>query len=215
MNAIFESLKIDLNRVRKLLKMMEGLKKFAALAPDSGDSSGDFVSHTIELQQGVIDAHTDMVVISGTLVLYLAGRFESFVRDCFEELCDKIANRCQKFQFLPKEMRENLILKTAEVMANPRRYGHAEMGVQSFVITLASNLEDKPCSGAINSKCLSITNENMRADIAEDLFGRIGAKNLWKHVSQQSSVKTYFESQQEDFVAKQVRARLDEFMIIS
>lgn len=182
-----------------------------------GSGDDGFIKHAIELQKGVIESHTDMVVISGTLVLYLAGRFESFVRDSFEELCDKVANRCQKFQLLPKEMKENLVRMTAEVMANPRRYGHGDMGVKSFVITLASNLEDIPCcggSGAINSKCLSITNENMRAEIVEELFARIGAKQLWKQVSQQAAIKTYFESLLEDFVAKQVKSKLDELMVI-
>jgi len=64
-----------------------------------------------------------MPILNGVLLLYLAGRFENFVRQIFEDLADAVASDRKEFSELPKAMRENLVLYTAEIMQNPRKYG--------------------------------------------------------------------------------------------
>ncbi|MDU1036990.1 MAG: hypothetical protein E7A30_12660, partial [Staphylococcus sp.] len=64
--------------------------------------------------------HSNLTILNNTLLLFIAGRFESFVRDTFEELCKNIVAMTDKFAYLPKEMRENLIKYTSEIISNPR-----------------------------------------------------------------------------------------------
>jgi Asp-tRNA(Asn)/Glu-tRNA(Gln) amidotransferase B subunit len=101
---------------------------------------------------------------------------------------------------------------TAEVMISPRKYGHAEGGVKSFVQTLANNLADKEKLEAVNSKCLSITNENMKAEVLGDLFKRIGAKDIWEHIGRQARILALFETRDATQATSKARTILDEFM---
>src|SRR5947207_6445581 len=112
-----------------------------------------------------------MPILTGTLLLYLAGRLENFVKETFEDLCDGLVSECGDFTHLPKPMQENLVRFTAEVIASPRKFGHAENGVIAFVNTLADNLNRRPLNG-VNSKCLSITTENMWPDTLNEMFVR-------------------------------------------
>jgi hypothetical protein len=133
-----------------------------------------------------------MPILNGVLLLYLAGRFENFVRQVFEDLVDTVASDRSEFSKLPKVMRENLVRFTAEIMQNPRKYGHAEKGVASFVGILSENLGGSLKSG-VNSKCLSVTLENMRPDILGDIFNRIGAEKIWERLGHQAQVQLHFE----------------------
>lgn len=160
---------------------------------DEADASLD-ISKIISLQDSAKENHSNLVVLNGTLLLFIAGRFESFVRETFEEFCKNIVIRANRFNDLPKEMRDNLIKFTSDVISNPRKYGHAEGGVKSFVKILSKNLIDDEDLSEVNHQCLSITHENMRPAILTDLFGRVGVKNIWEKISQQSQMQVYFET---------------------
>ncbi|WP_422528513.1 HEPN domain-containing protein [Serratia fonticola] len=138
--------------------------------------------------------HSNLVILNSTLLLFIVGRFESFVRETFEEFCKNIVIRANKFSQLPKDMRDNLIRYTSDVISNPRKYGHAENGVKSFVRILSKNLTDEEDLEEVNHQCLSITHDNMRPDIFNDLFKRVGVKNIWEKISQQSEMQVHFQT---------------------
>jgi hypothetical protein len=108
-------------------------------------------------------------------------------------------------------MRENLILKTAEVIASPRKFGHAENGVAAFVSILSENLSGQPLT-RVNSKCLSITSENMRPDVLGDMFSRIGVKSVWEKIGQQLAVQQFFGVDMADRATLQAKNLLTEIM---
>jgi hypothetical protein len=155
--------------------------------------------------------HSNLVILNGTLLLFITGRFESFVRETFEEYCKNLTERVEKYSELPKEMKEGLIKYTSEVISNPRRYGHAENGVKSFVRIMHNNLHDET-PVEINYKCLSITSENMRPDVLSDLFKRAGVKNLWDKLAQQSKFQLFWGSNDVNSVRKQSEAYLNSLM---
>jgi hypothetical protein len=152
-----------------------------------------------------------MPILNGVLLLYLAGRFENYVRELFEDLSDTLALGCTTFSHQPKAKQVNLVKYTAEVMANPRKYGHAENGVASFVRTLANNLDEQPLSG-VNSKCLSITSENMWPDTLADMFARIGVKQIWEKIGEQARVQQFWQVDQSDKATRASRKFLTDFM---
>ncbi|HBM3186953.1 TPA: hypothetical protein LVM22_003264 [Klebsiella oxytoca] len=155
--------------------------------------------------------HSNLVILNGTLLLFITGRFESFVRETFEEYCKNLTERVDRYTELPKEMREGLIKYTSEVISNPRRYGHAENGVKSFVRIMHNNLHDET-PVEINYKCLSITSENMRPDVLSDLFKRAGVKNLWEKLSQQSKFQLFWGTNDISSVRRQSEAYLNSLM---
>ncbi|CAI2520502.1 Uncharacterised protein [Serratia ficaria] len=157
--------------------------------------------------------HSNLVILNGTLLLFITGRFESFVRETFEEYCKNLTERVKKFSELPKDMRENLIKYTSDVISNPRRYGHAENGVKNFVKIMYDNLHDN-APIEINYKCLSITSENMRPDTLADLFKRAGVKNIWERLAQQSKLQVHWGSGDIQSVRKQSETYLNSLMEI-
>jgi HEPN superfamily RiboL-PSP-like protein len=212
-DLVLDDFKSDLNRLKKLLSFMEMVRSFTAInVPDiAGD---DFTERSKGLHASSKDCHGDFLILSGAMVLYLGGRFEFFVRERFEEACDDIAGKCVRFLNLPKPMQDNLIKLTAEVMLSPRKYGHGEKGVESFVKNLAANMSADNGLADINRKCLSITTDNMRPDVVRDLFKRIGLDDIWKSVGEQAAVKAHFALAQSEAASAKTREYLNEVMDI-
>ena len=154
MDLLLKEFQDDLERVKKLLVFIKTLQTYAGTTPSAGATAE---THNVHTQS--VACHADLTILVGTMILYLGGRFEHFVRTEFEEMCDTIAVRCNSYDRLPKEMRQTLIVRTAEVMSNPRKYGHADKGVEAFIKNLAENMNDRTQLRAINSACLSITYE--------------------------------------------------------
>ena len=201
----------DIARIEKLLEFLDRCRHMPPCAAGAPTSDAE-VSWSRELQTASAGCKADFVILAGTLILYLAGRFEYFVRMTFEDLCSGIAQQCKAFRDLPREMRKSLIVYTAEVMLNPARFGHGEEGVKSFVRNLSQNVTDSERLSEINSQCLSITTENMRSATVEALFQRIGAKELWKRVGEQAKIQVFFMSSDAKKAEADAKRKIDELM---
>jgi hypothetical protein len=212
MNLVLQDFIVDLDRLRRMLALAERLSAFPSFEcePDV-ITSEPLKGAVIHLHAATEESHPDMPILNGVLLLYLAGRFENFVREVFEDLCDQLAGECAEFSHLPKQMQENLIKYTADVIASPRKYGHADNGVVAFVSTLADNLNGRPLNG-VNSKCLSITLENMWPDTVGEIFGRIGANKVWERLGQQAVLQIFFQVDKPDRATSEARKFLTRFM---
>jgi hypothetical protein len=212
MNPVFQDFSLDLERLKKILALAESTGKLRLHVFDPAMvSDNDLRATIVSLHAASQNAHAEMPIFNGVLLLYLAGRFENYVREIFEDLVNTLADECAEFAQLPKPMRENLVIYTAEVIANPRKYGHAENGAAAFVRTLADNLSGQPLT-AVNSKCLSITSENMRPDVLADLFGRIGIKEVWEKIGHQAQVQQFFAVDQSEKATSLAKSFLKDFM---
>lgn len=200
----------SLRKIESLLMLTDSIKEFSAV------SIPDLVENQVLVNLSAVskDNRLNLPVLNGTLLLYISGQFEIFVKSTFEELCTNIAQKAERFSHLPKEMRENLIKYTAEVISNPRKYGHADLGVRAFVKVLSDNLSDESELNAINSSCISITNENMRPQILADLFKRVGVKNVWEKISEQAKMQMFFETHDSAVARKKAEALLNEVMTV-
>jgi len=103
---------------------------------------------------------------------------------------------------------------TAEVIAHPKKYGQEEIEIRALVKNLLINLSDDSKLEGINSECLSLTYENMRADTLDDLFKRIGAKGVWDILGQQARIMALFETRDGVQARKDARNLLNTFMDI-
>ncbi|WDF75787.1 HEPN domain-containing protein [Mucilaginibacter sp. KACC 22773] len=213
MSLLFNEFKGDLEHLRKLLVLTENVKLFtsSSFAPNAAIANDNFINKGLQIQTLGREANIGLTFVPGTLVLYLAGRFEYFVRSIFEDLAAGIADKCLKFDNLPKDFKENLFSFTADVMKNPRKYGHAENGRNSFINTLSDNIKGLNIT-SVNIKCISITTENMRPTILAELFARIGAKEVWTKVGQHPKMQIFFETSDTGLATNEAKKQLDQFM---
>jgi hypothetical protein len=199
-------------RVEKLITLLEAVRTFHAIPLPIPPLTDAFSVKAAEIHSLATQSHPDLAVSTGTLILYVGGRFESFVRAQFEDLCERIASKKKSFDQLPREMRNNLLKFTAEVVSNPRKYGHGDKGAENFMRVLALNLSDKSKLESINTQCLSVTHENMREETFKDLFERIGIKDIWLKIGNQAEVMTFFETADAGEAKNKATSYLNTFM---
>jgi hypothetical protein len=212
MNFVLQDFILDLQRLKRMIDLSSQLRSFPAIDLNPAGIQEDLVKDTVtKLHALARESHSDIPILNGVLLLYLAGRFENFVREIFEDLCDSLASQFTEFAHLPKQMQENLVRFTADVIANPRKYGHADNGVIAFVKILSDNLSGVPLSG-VNSKCLSITTENMWPDTISEIFSRIGASKVWERIGQQANVQVLFQIDQPEKATREAKKTLTELM---
>lgn len=214
LDSPLSELRSDLDRLRQLLALTKGLRTFAANDPPATNGDGEFGDASRSIRTGIRAASADLPVVSGTLLLYLAGRFEHFVRLSFQSLSEAMASKCQRFDDLPEKMRVNLRTLTAEVNLNPRKFGFEELEALGFLSALAANLTATAGIGSINSSCLSITQNNMVPGILADVYGRIGLAKIWSELGKQAALKTHFATATDADAEKEAKARLEDLMTI-
>jgi hypothetical protein len=214
MEPIIQDFEADLDRITDQLDFIDLVHQFTACLPNDDDLNATtaFFREAIAVHERARCVQASLTVASGTLILYTCGRFETMARTLFEDLCQRLVGRAGHFARLPKMMRENLPIFTAKVISEPRKYNHAENGVRSFVAVLAENLAVNAQVQRVNHECLSLTEANMRANVLAELFGRIGATNLWSDLSSQAQLKTYFEERDNGKVESSARRKLNMLM---
>ena len=202
----------DLDRLEALVCLVRALRAFGSVDTPPVGKGGEFETAARDLRDSIRGLNADLPVLSGTLVLYLAGRFEHFVRASFQGICDGMAAKCQTFQQLPERMRDNLRLLTAEVSLSPAKYGFDPVQARGFLVTFADKVRASDGVGSINSACLAITQNNMAPGVLSDLYKRIGIGGLWADLSKQASLKTYFEVDKDAYAEREAKAQLEELM---
>lgn len=214
MDPIINDFDSDLNKICHQLDFIDAVKKFSGGMYSGSEevAESEFESAALAILEEAKKNHTNFPVVCGTLVLYTCGRFEAMIKTLLEDLCQRLATKAVRYANLPKKMRENLIVFTAKVIAEPRKYGHGDGAVRSFVATLAANLEAGALLSDINYQCLSITDSNLKADVLDNLFSRVGADKIWKNISEQASMKTFFQESDASKVETQARKKLDGLM---
>jgi hypothetical protein len=214
MDPIVRDFEADLDKILGQLDFVEVVRKFTSCTTDQTELSATdaFVKEAIIVHEGAKRINANLPLANGTLILYTCGRFEAMTRTLFEDLCQRLVKQAGHFARLPKKMRENLPVYTAKVISEPRKYGHAENGVRAFVTTLAANLASEASVAKVNHECLSITEGNMRADVLADLFARVGGADIWSQVSEQASLKTYFQEAESAKVENKARRKLNDLM---
>lgn len=200
----------DLNHIKGMVNLKDIMEDVGCIKIES-DFDEKKYSKFIELQQKSLETKVSLKMIPGIIVPYLGGRFENFVRNVFEDLSLTIASSVNEYKELPRDMRENLVSYTAEVISKPRKYGHAERGVESFIKILSRNISENDLS-SINTACLSITYENMRPDVLKSLFDRIGMKDVWKGISEQFELKLFLGQTESNDTKNLAEKHLREFM---
>ncbi|MET8140813.1 HEPN domain-containing protein [Sphaerisporangium sp. NPDC005288] len=217
LTAILDDFKSDLNRVRDLLSLIKNFRTFGASTPPL-----EIVTETIAWKEAMVlkesapNLRTDLPIMSGSMVLYLCGRLEYFVRQIVENIGDEIAAAVANYEALPKGMRDELRRRTLDIVKTPTKYGFQSTEADLALIALAKNLDNSVASGSgsisIASKILSVTESNMRPSVLQDVMKRVDFSDVWRELGKQAKLKEFLQESEDKECSSAAAKRLDRLM---
>lgn len=213
LDQVFSDFKADVERAEHLLSLVKSFREFGASSPPSASASPNASWPTaISLHEASKLRRTDLPVLSGSLQLYLAGRFEYCIRQVVEVIADEIGNRATKYMDLPEVIRGELKSRTVEIVQNPRRYGYDEGQADALLSELVSSKATTKSPVTISSSVLTITDSNMKDRVLSDILKRVGMLDFWSNVGKQVTMKLELEQTTDGETTKEAQARLNAIM---
>lgn len=213
LDPVLRDFKTDVERAEHLLSLIKTFREFgASTPPDRNPGDADLWPTATALHDASKLRRTDLPVLSGSLQLYLAGRFEYCIRQVVEVVADEVAARAEKFSDLPDSIRNELKAKTLEIAQNPRRFGYDEGQTDALLQALVTS---KGCTSTpvpISSSVLSLTDSNMKDRVLSELLKRVGMQEFWRDVGKQTSVKLILEKSTDGQTTAEAQARLNAIM---
>ena len=206
--AALDDFEKDIGRVEQLLRLIYTFRDFAGQA-------AELSGHAQDLYEVAQNARTDLPILSGSLLLYLCGRFEYFVRELVGTIVDDLVDKAATYEELPIALRKEVLTRTLQINLNPSKYNHNAPSASALAAQLANNLSsrsDGSTSIFVDATTVTITESNMRPDVLVDLFKRVGINGLWDTLGKQLTLKSFLEEATDDGCKKAAIARLDDIM---
>ncbi len=177
----------DVDRVEQLLNLIHVFREFAA---KESESSG----HAHDLWVTAQGVRTDLPILSGSILLYLCGRFDYFVKQLVGTVVDDLVDKSATYEELPSALRREYLISTLSINQSPSKFGYTEASAAVLAAELANNLAGNTVTAAglrLDAATITITESNMNPGTLVDLFKRVGIINLWDTLSQQLPLKAY------------------------
>jgi hypothetical protein len=202
-----------LANAKDLISLIDNCRKFASIsAPDDPVPPDSFVASSVQLHLDVKKSSVSLTILSGTLLLYLAGQFENFIKESMKIVADEYSSKCTKFEQLPVSLQNHLLSQTAEAVQKPTKYNFEKPDTFRLIVQLAANINAVNGIGQLNSDLLVITETNMRPETLSDLLKRFEIKDVWKEVAKQTRTKLFLQNEKEIEVEKILKEKLNEIM---
>lgn len=201
----------DIDRIENLLELIKGLRDFGACSPPEVEHANQW-PEALGLWNQARARRTDLPILSGSLLLYLAGRFEFCMRQAIEVAAEEIAFSVSIYENLPDLLKTQIKIKTLEVAQNPARYGFDQKQSESFLVDLCIHLDGQYQPTRLPFQLIAITDSNLRSRALADLTKRVALENLWKELGKQSSLKLALEKTTDSETTAEAQSRLDALM---
>lgn len=213
LDPVLTGFRSDVERVEHLLALVKSFREFGASVPPAViPENGDAWPAASALYEASKSRRTDLPILSASLQLYLAGRFEYCMRQVVEAIADELASRAMKFSDLPDQVKNELKIRTLEVAQNPRRYGYDDGQGDSLLAALVSSRASGGAPLSISSSVLSITEANMKDRVLADLLKRVGMQDFWRDVGKQAAMKLALEKATDGEATSEAISRLNAIM---
>jgi hypothetical protein len=201
----------DLLRAQRLLELMVEFKGFGSSTPPHTSTASNWpAAESLHKLAGPV--RTDLPVFSGSILLYLAGRFEYFIAQSVEVATDALVADAKTYNDLPVAVRKQLRAKTLEVARDPRKYRLEEAEVAQLLEDLVEREKPGGTSFSVDSRLVSMTDSNMRPDIIDEVLKRIGLEGVWTELGKQTDLKLYFGITTDGQCKQAARTRLNDLM---
>ncbi|MEU8102201.1 HEPN domain-containing protein [Nonomuraea muscovyensis] len=195
------------------------VKKFrefgASLIPDEIRDESVVWKEAMALKDFAPSLRTDLPILSGSMLLYVCGRFEYFVRQEVECICDELARCVSRYSELPEVLREELRKRTLEVAKTPSRYRVDTKQAEQLLIALGRNLDGSgKTDGAVSvaSSILSMTESNLKPDALQEVMKRVGMAEIWKDLGKQAKLKSFLQKSEDSDCTATAKAKLNNIM---
>ena len=212
LDQVFSDFKADVERAEHLLSLVKDFKEFGASTPPNSPTETDPWPTATALHEASKLRRTDLPLLSGSLQLYLAGRFEYCIRQVVEAVADEISNRATKYTDLPESIRSELKSRTIEIIQNPRRYGYDEGQADALLASLVESKTITMPPVNISSSVLSLTDSNMKDRVLSEILKRVGMQDFWSSVGKQTAVKLALSQTTDGETTKEAQTRLNAIM---
>lgn len=190
LDALLQEVSQDLQRAEHLAGLILTFRKFgAAIVPAEivrGDIRWDEASLLLVSAQ---QHRTDLPYLSGSLILYITGRFEYYVKQLIQAAADEMCSKIQNYEQLPAKMRLEIKSQTLDVVQNAKKYKFDEIQSNIFLSRLVENINGNCGPVVVASEVLSITESNMRDKLLGELMTRIGIADFWSELGKQAPLK--------------------------
>jgi len=209
----YEDFVADIRRIEHLVEMIRSIKKFGASDIDraEGEKSEVWEEANALLIQSK-ERRTDLPIMTGSLLMYMAGRFEYFVRQLVEITAEEMASSVDSYQKLPDKFRNHLKSQTIEVLQNPRRYGCDDLIADGYLKDFSTLLDGSYDATKVSVSLLSITDANLKSRVLADIAKRLGIETVWKDIGKQALMKLALETASDGETTKEAQVKLDELM---
>jgi hypothetical protein len=198
----------DVDRATQLLDLTSVFREFAGQQEEPSGSAYD-------LWNAAKEVRTDLPIFSGSILLYLCGRFESFVRELVGAIVDDLVDKATSYDELPPVLRKVYLTRTLAINESPRKYDHTPETAAVLASELANNLAGGGSSGSslrVSASTITITESNMNPNTLDDLFKRVGISRAWDTLGKQLSLKRNLNEVTDDGCKRAAMARLEEIM---
>jgi RiboL-PSP-HEPN len=198
----------DIDRVEQLLELIRIFREFAS-------QEAELSGYAQDLWITAKEVRTDLPILSGSLLLYLCGRFEYFARELVGTIVDELVDKTAKYMDLPEALRKEYLIRTLLINQSPAKYDHTPATASVLAVELAGNLsgvnDDSP-NLRLDANTITITETNMNPGTLVDLFKRVGIINLWDTLGKQLPLKTYLGEVTDNGCKAVAITRLEEIM---
>jgi hypothetical protein len=201
----------DLKRIEHLVELVRSLRRLGASEFDGVAESAEW-SEAEALWRDAKDRRTDLPLIAGSLLMYLAGRFEFFVRQSVEITGEEMAGAVESYSELPEMFRACLKSQVLELARNPRRYGFDDLVAEGYLKDFADLLNGAYDSNKVSARLLALTDANLKARVLADISKRLGMENFWKDWGKQAPLKLALEKAMDGEATAAAQSRLDALM---
>lgn len=191
--TILQQFHDDLGRTTDLLELTLRFKAFAGSSIPAPIADGSISwPEAKDLEHIAPQVRTDLPLMSGSILLYVCGRFENFVREVVVAIGDEHAANASKYDDLPESVRHELFHRTLEVVKSPTKYQFKESESAQLIKKLSDSLN--PTTGApvvVDTRLLSVTDANMHSRMVADIFKRVGIEQIWQELGKQAPLKAH------------------------
>jgi RiboL-PSP-HEPN len=209
-----DDFKADLQRIAQLLGLIEDFRSFAATG-DEYLKDAEVTEGARKLLKTADEVRTDLPLLSGSLFLYICGRFEYFVRELVGTIMDELVDKAQKYDDLPDALRKEHLNRTLAINLSPKKYNYSPVTAAALLGELAGSLSgtsENPKGFDVDSNVVTITESNMNSDTLAEIFERVGVAQIWDTLGKQSKLKAFLLVSGDADCSKVAKARLDEIM---
>ena len=204
----------DLGRVRRLLDLIASYREFgASVVPAEVASDTVNWKESVSLHANASAVRTDLPLMAGAILLYAAGRFEYYVRQCVETTADGLAAKVSRFDQLPSGLQRSLRDRVLLVAQSPRKWGYEDLIAEGILAQfVACKQGANPV--VIPSDVLSLTDSNMRPEVMSELFKRVEIADFWRTVGKQLPVQKLLSETDDGACNTAAQARLTALMTL-